>query len=492
MHRVRAICVTAFLLGTAVALWPQAPAVQDDTAAQLRALMTELKQTRADLESYRSEVQQLRHQVDELRGQLHAAPAASAPPPATAQLEQRVRAVEDDLQLTADKVDDQYQTKVESGSRYRVKLTGTLLFNVSGNAGHVEDTDLPRLALPSGPLDSHGNIGATIRQSQIGLQINGPELWGARSSADLFVDFFGGLAPTLDGATMGIARITVARGRLDWTNTSLVVGQDAPIMSPLSPTSLASLAVPALGYSGNLWTWTPQVRVEHRWSLPQDWKFAMQGGMMDPLSGQYPVSEYTRAAEAGEKSRVPAMATHNSFSRERNGRKLSLGFGGYYSRQYYAFGRNVDAWAATLDWNVPLGSRLEWSGEAYRGRALGGLWGATGRSLVSSGPLTDPAAQVAGLNDAGGWTQLKFHATRRLEFNAALGQDNPYGSDFRRFGTPLPYAFTTRNQTTMINFIQHLRSNLLLSLEYRHLNTSWAGAPAETADHVNAAVGVTF
>lgn len=213
---------------------------------------------------------------------------------------------------------------------------------------------------------------------------------------------------------------------------------------------------------------------------------------MDPLSGQYVETEYNRQPDAGERSRAPAIAVHNSFRREVLGRTLSIGFGGYYARQYYAFGRNVDAWAASADWSLPVTKWLEWSGEAYRGRALGGLWGAVGRSIVVSGPVSAPATRIAGLDDVGGWTQLKFRATPRLEFNAAIGQTNPYGSDFRLFGPPMPYAFITRNQTTMINFIERLRSNLLFSLEYRHLNTAWSAAPSETADHVNASIGVTF
>lgn len=494
----RAIHQAVVMLLLAGCLWAQQPAAASETSEQLKALLAELQATRAEMANYRAEVQDLRKQVDDLRTRIPAPqPAASTPLPDT--LAQKVAAVEDKQQLDEQKIADQYQAKVESGSRYRVKLTGTLLFNLSGNAGQVEDIDVPKLAVPLGipagsalALNSPGSFAATVRQSQIGLQLSGPDIWGARSSADLYFDFFGGFTPTADGATLGIARLTVARGRLDWANTSLVFGQDAPFISPLSPSSLASVSTPAFGYSGNLWTWTPQVRLEHRWALSSNWKYELAGGIMDPLSGEYPPDEFNRPPDAGERSRAPAFALHNSFRRSLFGRTLSVGLGGYYARQDYSLGRNVDAWAVTADWNLPLTRRLDWSGEAYRGRALGGLWGAVGTSVVSSGTLVDPASRVAGLNDVGGWTQLKFRATPRLEFNAAIGQDNPYARDFNLFGPPLPYAFVSRNQTAMFNFIQHLRSNLLFSIEYRHLNTAWTSASGRTADHVNAAFGVTF
>ena len=51
-----------------------------------------------------------------------------------------------------------------------------------------------------------------------------------------------------------------------WIGTILRSSPDKTMLyvSPLSPTSFASLAVPAFGYAGNLWGWIPQVRVEHR------------------------------------------------------------------------------------------------------------------------------------------------------------------------------------------------------------------------------------
>jgi hypothetical protein len=79
-----------------------------------------------------------------------------------------------------------------------------------------------------------------------------------------------------------------------------------------------------------------------------------------------------------------------------------------------------------------------------------------------------------------------------LEFNLAFGQDNPFADQVRHQNIEYNYAPMLRNQTVLANVIQRLRSNLLLSLEYRHLNTTSFGGYKYTADHVNAAVGVQF
>jgi len=71
-------------------------------------------------------------------------------------------------------------------------------------------------------------------------------------------------------------RLRTATMRMDWTDTSVVVGQDAIFFSPTSPTSFASLAIPALSGAGNLWAWVPQIRVEHRVGLGEQSSLLLQ------------------------------------------------------------------------------------------------------------------------------------------------------------------------------------------------------------------------
>jgi prefoldin subunit 5 len=470
-----------------------------DPKTQIQELAAVLKETNQELKKCQAEIQQLRGELQQMRLDMAAQnrPAetsAGAEASASSSLEQRVTALEDEQQSLTGKVDEQYQTKVESGSKYRVRFSGLALLNAFSNSGGALDNiEVPNLAFPRRALDSGGNFGATLRQTMFSVQVTGPKLAGAQTSADVSMDFFGGLPSTLDGGVQGVMRLTVARLRFDWANTSLIAGQDSPFISPLSPTSYASLSSPAFGYSGNMWTWTPQVRLEQRWNVKKGVDTALEFGILDPLNGEYPADLFDRNAEAGEKSRHPAFAARNSWKFRLFDRELTLGAGGYFGRQNYGFGRNVTAWAVTGDWNLPLGKSFDLSGEFFRGRALGGLWGGIGSSTVKSGLLADPATQVAGLDVIGGWAQLKWHPLAKLEFNSAFGQDNPFASDLRLFA-PTPGVFTplARNQTLLFNVVHHPRSNLTLSLEYRRLNTRQASGTSADANHVNAAVGVSF
>ena len=131
---------------------------------------------------------------------------------------------------------------------------------------------------------------------------------GARTSADLNFDFAGGFPQAPNGALLGAARLRTGTVRFDWANTSVVAGQDGLFFAPTSATSAASLAIPALSYSGNLWGWTPQVRVEHRFKVSDSSLISLQAGLLDSLSGDIPDAKYERTSTWGEQSAGPAYA----------------------------------------------------------------------------------------------------------------------------------------------------------------------------------------
>lgn len=444
--------------------------------------------------SVSQQIQQLTAQLAAAQAQLAADQAALAKLQSqVAQLQQQTAATADQQAVTQGEVDTQEQSKVSSGSLFHLTLSGLMLMNLYGNQGRVENSDVPNLAFGVAPGTATGDVGASLRQSEITLRVSGPEVWGGKASAELIADFFGGLPNSLDGSAGGLARLKIARGRLDWANTSLLFGLDTPLISPLEPTSYASVAVPALGYSGNLWTWTPQVALEQRTALGGAWTNTLQAGVMDPLSGEFPASTRSRKPEAGEAARQPGFEVHEGIGRRLFERALGVGMGAYTSQQNYGFGRTVRAWAVTGDWEIPLTAWLEISGEAFRGRAIGGLWGAVGDSIVSSATdLTQPGTQIAGLNAAGGWTQLKFTASQTVEFNAAYGLDDPFSGDLQRFAAANPGQPFQSNRTWLANVINRPRSDLVLALEYRRLATTPFGRAADHAGQLNAAVGVIF
>jgi hypothetical protein len=469
-----------------------APPIPADSPESVRAQLQELRTLLNDLskqliashaenESLRVEVQALRDDVRQLRPVVTA--TVPAPPPAPPS---GIAEVADDQRLLAAKVDEQYQTKVASGSKYQVRLSGMALFSGFTTQGAVDNLDLPETARAIGPGESNGSTGATLRQSMLTLEVFGPRWGGAKASGELKVDFFGGFPSTAEGLTAGLLRLRSARLNLDWQNTSLMVGQDALFFSPRSPTSLVSTAYPAFSSAGNLWTWTPQIYVEHRMALSERSRLTIQGGVLDPLTGELPLTEYDRAPTAGERSRTPAYAARVAVEHQ----SAAIGVGSYYSRQDWGFGRNVNAWAVTADWDLPLGRWFALSGEFYRGRAIGGLGGGANGSVLFSGAQSLAASQVSPVDSLGGWSQLKFKPGERWQFNAAFGKDSSFGAGFDQ--SLIAAGLVHRNASGFLNVIFQPRSNLIFSLEYRRLWTSRFWEPLSTAGHLALGAGILF
>jgi hypothetical protein len=455
---------------------------QDLEHAQAAALRKELDATKAQLVTLSSPANPVETQ-----------PAAPAAPPQSS-IEDRVARLEESQQLTDSKVAEQSQTKVESASKYRIRLSGIVLFNLYSDRGSVDNQDVPQLATPRSVLASDGTFGGSLRQSQIGLEGFGPTVAGARTSAQVQFDFAGGFSDAPNGVSYGLMRLRTGTVRFDWDKTSLIVGQDTLFISPLSPTSIATIAEPAFAYSGNLWSWTPQLRVEHHFTVSDRSSLLLQGGILDGLSGDTPVSEYYRYPTWGERSGQPAYATRFAWTDAVAGQSMTLGAGGYYDRQDWGFGRSIDAWAGTVDLLLPLGNRFELSSQFYRGRSVGGLGGGIAQTAVWTGDFLNPATEIYGLDSMGGWAQLKFKATSKLQFNGAFGLDNPFAGELREYGGSQNYypIALSKNQTVMTNFLYQPKSDIVLSLEYRRIKTFTLDSNANQANVIDMSVGYIF
>jgi hypothetical protein len=483
--------------------------------AQVQTLSSQLGDLRTEQERMSAEARELKRELDLVKGQNATTPNGainpySSQPPkenarqATSSLavqasqtpEDRIGKLEEDQQIMEGKINDQYQTKVESGSKYRLRLSGIVLLNLFENRGTVDNLDFPEVAesqQANEPNASPGAFGGTLRQSQIRLQAFGPDVAGARTSADVNLDFAGGFPDAPNGAWMGLVRLRTAIVRLDWTNTSIVAGQDRLFFAPLAPASLATLAIPELSYAGNLWAWTPQVRIEHRIVLSDASSLSIQGGILDSLTGDVPPEQFDRYPSWGEQSGQPAYAARVSWSHRMFGEDLTLGAGGYYGRQNWGYDRNVDGWAGTLDATVPLGKRIELTGAFYRGRAVGGFGGGIGQSVLLNGPFSDPATTFRGLDSMGGWAQMKFKIKSNFEINGALGIDNPFAGELRQYNANTIYPGSyTRNLSPLVNFIYQIRSDILFSTEYRYLNSSVLDSGSFSANHINLSLGYIF
>jgi hypothetical protein len=146
------------------------------------------------------------------------------------------------------------------------------------------------------------------------------------------------------------------------------------------------------------------------------------------------------------------------------------------------------------DWQIPILRRLTLSGEFYRGRAVGGLGAAIGQTILYGGSPSNPYTSIHGLDSAGGWSQLKFQLTPKLELNGVFAEDNAFTSDVRGFATDANNfgPILGRNRGALGNLVYRPRSDLLLSAEFRRLHTSPVYDSSTVTNQINLSMGILF
>ena len=81
-----------------------------------------------------------------------------------------------------------------------------------------------------------------------------------------------------------------------------------------------------------------------------------------------------------------------------------------------------------------------------------------------------------------------------FEVNFAYGEDEPFATELRRF--PAGYLYygyaLTRNLSPFANFIYRVRSDVLVSVEYKHLHTNTLNNNVDIANQVALSLGYTF
>ncbi len=487
---------SSFNSATAQQTSPESASVENNMHDELRRLAAAVSDAQAQVEASQKHLAELQTEILRLqvRTQAFAEPDAtgadistSRPPEDSGVLAGQVAILRERQEVQQAEIATHEQAKVETESKYPVKVTGLILMNAFTNTRGVDSIQVPSLA-----TDGSGSTGATFRQTILGIDGRGPYIFGATTHADLRVDFFGASTQSNYGSSAGLLRLRTAHAVLDWDRIKAFVQLDHPVFSPNTPTSLTTIAEPALAWSGNLWTWLPQAGVTHRFWLGQRSQVKLQAGLMDvpdpPLTG----TTSTSTASFAEQSRWPGTEARIVFGSRDEEKGTEIGFGGYFSTHHLGGASGFNAWAGTADYHIPLPAHLELTGSFYRGLALGGLGGGAYKDYVYK--IVGNTYLYRALDDVGGWTQIKAGFGERLQLNAALGLDNAFAGQIRPYTTTVSstYANLARNQTVFTNAIYSPNSSAMFSLEFRHIASSPAIGRRYDANVIGVAAGYKF
>ncbi|MGH9612017.1 MAG: hypothetical protein ACRD4P_02935 [Bryobacteraceae bacterium] len=447
-------------------LAPMLLAAQEKTDLQqilerLDRLEQENKDLAAEVRSLRAEIagSRITAKLKESAATLPQTEAGPATPP-----------VDERVTVAEHRIDEQAQEKVQASQRLPITLTGMVLFNgyLNGKANGGDQN--PWIAAQT---DSTQVGGASLSQSVVGLQFQGPKVIGdGHVNGSMYLDLFGGSTSSLNH----LVRLRVATISIDWKNTSIAVGQDKPIIAPREPNSLAQVGVSPLTSAGNLWLWQPQVRIEQRFSLGD------QAGLRAQL-GVYQTSEPS-ASDRGAYTNLPTAARPSLEGRFEfwrqfgEGKRIEIAPGFHVSTTHVA-GVSIPSRLFSLDWLIEPFPKIQFTGAFFHGENDAGVGGLRqGFTIFDSG-------RVAGIGATGAWSQLSLLATERLSFNLYGGEENDRASDLRT-------GDIHRNLIYAGNAIYRIGPNVLLGLEASQVRTDYLWAPGRLNNHYDVALGYLF
>ncbi len=389
------------------------------------------------LREMRAEMQRLRAELDQVKQEL------------------KTRGdLADDVSVIQSQIQEHAQTKVETISKFPMKVFGTIVSNTFWNTGEPNWLDIPNVALPYISGAGSGSVSSSLRQSRIGATLEGPDVAGMKLNGTVALDFFGGIPNFQTGQVMALPRLLYAYMRLDGEKTAFEIGQDHMILAPKNPTSLLGMSFPTLYRSGNLYLRAPQLRAERTLASGDSGQIRIVGGVMAPVAGDFsgPGASYQFVPPnlAGERSETPAVQSRLSWRATPAGPyeqpKWEFGASGHYGRERYASGISP-SWAAAFDFDGTAG-RAGIGGEYFVGRNIDQFGGSI--------------AQLA--KSQGGFIEGRLAATSRLSFNSGYGTDRLF--DQRKFGAPL-----SKNGTVFANGIYSFTPEFRAAFEYQRLMT---------------------
>jgi len=458
------------------------------TEQKVEHITAAMAQVQAQMDANQKLLQDLQQQLNTLKLQMAAEKAsasqvdATASPSNTASLEE----IREHQAIAESQIATHELTKVETESKYPLKITGLVLFNAFVNTKQVDFAASPAYALP-GP----GSTGLSIRQTVLGLDARGPHLLGASSYADVRVDFFSN--STQAGYASSLLRLRTAHAGLKWADSEVFFSLDRTILSPNAPSSLLAVGQPELAWAGNLWSWNTQLGASRQFHLSEATRLKLQAALIDPGDPRPPRYMSVTSTTGSERSRWPGTEARIAFLSGTGSKGAEIGVGGYFSPHRTIDDARYDAWAITADLRLPVTRHFEFLANAYRGQALGGLGGGGYVDFVYS--YSDVAELTRALEDVGGWAQLKAKLGQRVEINSGYGIDNPFAREIRESIAQTgegSYTGLARNREHFSNVIYSPSAYLLFSVEYRRLWSNPANGPTWLSDIIGIGAGYRF
>jgi hypothetical protein len=370
---------------------------------------------------------------------------------------------------------------------FKVRLYGTILFNLSASDAGVFGQELPLWTLPTtgtvtypdgtvGQSGDNHDLILSMRQSIVGVTVGGTGSKEREWVPSGLVEFdFYGTRPVDTSVpqdrVLTQPRLRLAYMQLEHKSVTVVFGQDHAILAPLDPISLSHVAAPLGATAGDLWAWLPQARVDVTHTIGST-GLLLQAGILRPQFGDPRLETPPTASTSidvsssglGERSTQPFYQARFAISPRIRGNKATLGIAGHYGKEKIGVDSTLSSWAVAFDADVPVDSHIVLRGEAFKGSNLIPFQGGIdqGAALLASATTGAPPLQIQNIHASGGWGEVTVLPTTsgKNAFYVGAGVDNPNVDDL------LPGSTRAKNLFIWGSYFRKLTDSVTLSAEW--------------------------
>jgi hypothetical protein len=222
---------------------------------------------------------------------------------------------------------------------------------------------------------------------------------------------------------------------------------------PLNPTTLN---YPVGWAAGNIGYRRPQLRISYKNSFDKNTGLLMQFAL-SRTTGLTNEDLDGGGQNDGDDSGFPTIQgrialTAKGFA----GRKSVIGISGHYGQEETDWGgveTDFKSWSGNMDFDFPLSGRFTLKGEVFMGENLDDYFGG-----ILQGVNTMTRNEILSV---GMWSQMNFYASKKWQYNAGMGIDNPDYNDIND-------GMRDKNSFYYINTLFNILPKLTIGLEYSH------------------------
>lgn len=313
---------------------------------------------------------------------------------------------------------------------YEIVPYGIGWFNMAWDSSRTANGEFT-LYVESEDLQGEPAFSVNARATRFGLNITGPEIWGAESAGRVELDFFG--QALVENRASVLLRHAYGEFRTD--HWRIVAGQTFDVISPLNPNILNY----TLGYAaGNTGYRRAQFRGELFLPVVGEDQLTLQGSLNQTIVADFAADPIA----GGEDSAWPTIMGRVAYRAWEDGPEI--GISGHVGEEGIDFiaapavdDARFESWSANADFQFPITDWFGFQGEFFIGQALSTFQGGINQAI-------DPVLR-SGIRSLGGWAEARCHLTDRIHSHAGFGIDDPFNddlSDGRRSQNHFYYANT--------------------------------------------------